>query len=211
MQYGPTDRRVESRRNADGNQRVGRRPRSRRVRRAERRGRRVVRLERRRGQRDRRQCRPDTRTGRRGDLRDRRPHAQGLRPVLPRLFERDAVAGVPLSQRPRALRARRIRRLPARQRVARAQADQAARTRRRHLDSRLPSDPVRRSAAQRRHHESHRLFPAHSVSGAADPAQHSAARGTGEVAVVLRPAGFSDRHRRTRLPRLRRRATRAAR
>ena len=99
--HGPPDRRVESRRNADGNQGLGRRPRGRRVRRAEGRGRRLVRLERRRGQRDRRQRRSDARAGRRRHLRDRRPHEQGLRPVLPRLFERDALAGLPLPQRPR--------------------------------------------------------------------------------------------------------------
>ena len=79
-------------------------------------------------QRDRRQRRLDARRARAGDLRDRRSHAQGLRPVLPRLLERDAVAGVPLSQRPDPLRARGIRRLLPRQRVARAQAAHAARS-----------------------------------------------------------------------------------
>jgi trehalose-6-phosphate synthase len=35
--------------------------------------------------------------------RHRRAHAQGLRSVLSRLFERDAVAGLPLSKRPRTV------------------------------------------------------------------------------------------------------------
>ncbi len=132
--------------------------------------------------------------GRRGHLRDRRPAEEGLRPVLPRLFERDALAGLPLSQRPRRLRPRGICGLPPRQFVARAQADQAAATRRRHLGPRLSPDPVRRSAALRRRDEPHGLFPAHSVSVAADPAQHSAARGTREVAVLLRRRRLPDRH-----------------
>ena len=128
---------------------------------------------------------PTLDAGRRRDLRDRRPAEEGLRPVLPRLFERDALAGLPLSQRSGRLRPRGICRLSPRQFVARAQGDQAAGTRRHHLGPRLSPDSVRRGAALRRRDESHGIFPAHSVSVAANPAQHSAARGTREVAVLL--------------------------
>ena len=97
--------------------------------------------------------------------------APRLRPVLPRFFERDAVACVPLSRRPDPIRPPRVRRLLPREPLARREACAAAAARRRHLGSRLSPDSVRAGAARDRREEPGRLFPAHSVSRCADPAE----------------------------------------
>ena len=83
--------------------------------------------------------------------------------------------------------------------------DQAAATRRRHLGPRLSPDSVRRSAALRGRDEPHRVFPAHSVSVAADPAQHSAAsRNWSKSLCCYDVVGFQTARRPARVSRLHR-------
>ena len=121
-----TDRGIESCRADPGRPSRSRRSRDRRAGCVEGNRRRLVRLERRNGCRA---VRPGDRKAGQRDVRDGGPHQARLRPVLSRFFERDAVADVPLSQRPVALRPAGIRGLSARQRDARQAAQGVAQAR----------------------------------------------------------------------------------
>ena len=130
--------------------------------------------------------------------------ATRLRPVLPRLFERDAVAGVPLSQRPDPARSRGIRRL---RRVNAGSRSKLA-------PLLKPDDviwvhdyhliPFAQALRDERRDEPRRLFPAYSVSRCADPAQRAAASRTGRSRCAASICSASRPRRPARVLRLHR-------
>ena len=128
--------------------------------------------------------------------RHRAAHPGRARPVLSRLLQFRAVAGVSQPPGPCAVRGRLLRAVHRRQPAPRRAAAADAAARRHHLGARLPSDPAGDRAAQARRAEPHRLLPAHSVPALADVHCHSRARASRALPGRLRSHRPADEIRR---------------